>query len=161
MRSSRRIRTRFPRPLSGLAALILYGACALLLPALHLSSHDRPHDHLPHGLRLHPLGAAHLFADAAHDESVPDHAHGPGPLASPPSNAPTWAPPQPPAPLAAGHGQGSVAHFAAGYLAVSPCVAPAALPWLLTLPPPSSPVAFPLPAPVPTHAPRAPPVLCS
>lgn len=152
--------TRLPRPLLGWAALVLYGLCALLLPALHLSSHDRPHDHLPHGLRLHPLGAAHLAA-APHDESTPDHDHGLAPHPHPLSTVLTWSRPLA-HPLSGGlHGQGSLAHFAAGYVAASPCLGLASLPALLLLPPLLPPTSHARPRALSTHAPRAPPVLCS
>lgn len=147
------------RPLRALAALVLYVAAALLLPALHLTFHDRAHDHLPHGLRLHPLGAAHLQAGSA-DEHSPEHRHSlrhdaPQPQYGPVLSAPpTW----PSHPVV--HGAGSLAHFAAGYVAAAePAVRPLYRA-LAALPPPRLFSSWiPVPQPLAAHSPRAPPPL--
>ncbi len=164
---ARAARHALPRSTRALSALILYVAAALLLPALHLSRHEQPHEHLPHGLRLHPLGAAHLYSApgdhghaAEHDQP---HSHPPDPvpeqrlqllslavgkalLAPPPSHG-----------SLAGHGLGSLAHFAAGYLAVELPVVPPA--WARLALPPPRPLTREVPrsAPHRGHAPRAPP----
>jgi len=142
-----------------LAALVLYVAAALLLPALHLTFHDRAHDHLPHGLRLHPLGAAHLQPGSA-DEHSPDHQHAlrqdaPQPQSGPAlSSPPAW----PSHPVV--HGAGSLAHFAAGYIASpEPAVLPLGRASASPLPPRLFSSWIPAAQPLASHSPRAPPPL--
>ncbi len=150
------------RLLRGVWALVLYVACALLLPALHLSFHDRPHDHLPHGLRLHPLGAAHLQeVDSGADHGATEHRHDLDAAVRAASDGPALSAPHPHPASRAAHGLGSLAHFAAGYLASKSCTGLPATSFLLSL-------ALPAPAtspdrahPTSVHSPRGPPVFGS
>lgn len=146
-------------------ALLLYVLAALILPALHVSFHARPHQHVAHGLRLHPQGAAAL----GHDETASGHTHDEatvsdfaarirdGGFASRDTLRSRGATA---APLDVGHGLGSRSHFAESLLATTaqpalrvrdvPFLAPAV--WLGR--------DVPVPAVVVcAHGPRGPPVL--
>lgn len=150
------------RSVLGVCALFLYVACALLLPALHLSSHDRPHDHLPHGLRLHPLGAAHLQeADSGADHAATEHQHDLDAAVRAPSDGPALSAPHPHPASSVAHGLGSLAHFAAGYLASQPCAWLPATSFLLAQVPPTPATSPERARPTSIHSPRAPPVLGS
>jgi len=97
-------------------ALVLYVLGALVLPALHLAWHVRPHQHVAQGLRLHPQGAAEL----AHVETAAEHRHDDAAEVTASASGPglrRGGGERPP--LDAGHGLGSLSHFALGWLAAS------------------------------------------
>lgn len=155
-------RSLLDRSVRGVCALVLYVACALLLPALHLSFHDRPHDHLPHGLRLHPLGAAHLQeADSAAHPGATEHRHDLAAAVRAPTAGPALSSPHPHPAGGVAHGLGSLAHFAAGYLAAAPCAGLPATSCILALSPAAPATSPDFVRPTSVHSPRAPPVFGS
>lgn len=163
----------------GALALLLYLLAALVLPSLHLANHGHAHQHIALGLRLHPQGAAQLqHAETPeydphdphdphdprdphdphdpHDEQHEHHA-APAERVLPLSSA-LRGPGASHAPFDAGHGLGSLSHFALGVLAAaaSPQL-PAAFLWAFCVAVAAGREAAASPLLLAAHGPRGPP----